>query len=256
MWRHLASNAISLLVVTLFLAGGAIVWAQGRYASEGPLAEAICLQVVPNSTMGAVARDLEEQEAVHSRAIFRMAADYTDRAGDLKAGSFLIEPGASMAEILDIVTIGGRSTCGTEVIYRIGVNQLSVQVRELDPATNAFVTRATFTPAEDALPGPYESAKDNPDTRFRIAVAEGATSWQIVNALGDIDVLEGEAATIPPEGALAPRSYEIVAGEGREALLLEMARAQEATLAEAWAARAAGLPYATETEALIMASII
>ncbi|MEM6277704.1 MAG: endolytic transglycosylase MltG [Pseudomonadota bacterium] len=256
MWRHLASNTLSLLAVILFLAGGVVLWAQGQYRAAGPLDQAICYQVASGSSMGRVARELAAEEAVSSRALFRMAADYTDRASDLKAGSFLIEPGASMEEILGQITTAGASTCGTEVIYRVGVNRLSVLVRELDPATNSFEAQANFAPAEEDAPASYTEAKANQDTRFRIAVAEGATSWQIVTSLRDIDILSGAVADIPPEGALAPNSYEVSVGDGRDALVARMISEQEQVLAEAWANREDGLPYANEAEALIMASII
>ncbi|MEM9351074.1 MAG: endolytic transglycosylase MltG [Pseudomonadota bacterium] len=256
MWRHIASNALSLFVVGLFLLGGLILWGISRYEAEGPLARAICLQVLPGSTMTRVADDLVAEGAIDSRGIFRIAADYTERASDLKAGSFLIPEQSSMAEILDLVTASGQSTCGTEVIYRVGVNRLSAQVRELDPELNRFVERAVFTPAEEAAPEAYEGAKADTDTRYRIAVAEGATSWQIVTSLRDIDVLSGAVSEIPPEGALAPDSYEVRPGSSREELVAQMAAAQEARLATAWQNRVDDLPYDTPAEALIMASII
>ena len=41
--------------------------------------------------------------------------------------------GASMQEIVDSVTRGGASTCGTEIVYRVGVTSIEARVRELDP---------------------------------------------------------------------------------------------------------------------------
>ena len=256
MWRHIASNALSLFVVVLFLAGGVILWGVNQYESEGPLARAICLKVAPGSNMTRVANQLVDEGAISSRAIFRMGADYTDKAGQLKAGSFLINEKASMEQIVDTVTASGQSTCGTEVVYRVGVNRLSVQVRELDPEVNRFVERAVFNPAEDEAPEAYANAKEGADTRFRIAIAEGVTSWQIVTSLRDIDVLSGAVPEIPPEGALAPDSYEVSPRDERGALVAQMAEAQEARLSTAWENRRDGLPYETAAEALIMASII
>ncbi|MEL6701928.1 MAG: endolytic transglycosylase MltG, partial [Pseudomonadota bacterium] len=194
--------------------------------------------------------------AISSRAIFRMGADYTDKARLLKAGSFLIPEGASMEQIIDDVTASGQSTCGTEVVYRVGVNRTSAQVRELDPETNRFVERAEFDPGSEEAPEAYVRAKETADTRFRIAVAEGATSWQIVTALRDLDVLVGAVSEVPPEGALAPDSYEVRPGTERGTVIAQMLSAQERRLAEAWEARVEGLPYDNAAEALIMASII
>ncbi len=256
MWRHIASNAVTFLVVALFLLGGVILWGQSEYTAEGPLEQAICLQVKPGSTMRRVSNDLAEQGAVSSGAIFRMGADYEDKTGQLKAGSFLVQPGASMASIVETVTKGGASTCGTEVVYRIGVNRVSVQVRELDPATSRFVERAEFTPGADEVPEIYAQKKAQSDTRFRVALAEGVTSWQVVEAMKSMDVLEGAAGDVPPEGSLAPDSYEVRPGDDRASVLARMAEAQVARLAEAWEARDPDLPIKSPEELLTLASIV
>lgn len=256
MWRHIASNALSFLVVLVFLFGGVLIWAQNSYVSEGPLDRAICVQVERGTTFRRVSETLAEDGAVASAAMLRIGADYAGKTSELKAGSFLVPEGASMEQIVDIVTRGGASTCGTEVVYRVSINRATVQVRELDPETGRFVEVAEFNPAEDAVPDAYARVKAEADTRYRVALAEGVTSWQIVQELGQIDILEGEIDEIPAEGSLAPDSYEIAPGANRSELLARMASAQERILAEAWANRQDGLPLQTPEEALILASII
>jgi UPF0755 protein len=256
MWRHIASNAVTFLILGLFLLGGVILWGRGQYDAPGPLAEAICLQVERGSNMRAVGDNLAGQDAVTSAMVFRLGAEYEEKTQALKAGSFLIQPEASMKEIVDTVTRGGASTCGTEVVYRIGINQISTQVRELDPATSSYVERAEFTPGVDEAPEIYAQTTANADTRYRIAVAEGVTSWQIVEALKSIDLLEGTVAAVPAEGTLAPDSYEATKGQDRNTILALMQAVQEQRLAEAWEARDPGLPIETPQEMLILASII
>ncbi|WP_299739283.1 endolytic transglycosylase MltG [uncultured Roseobacter sp.] len=256
MWRHIASNAVTMLIVLLFLMGGVILWGKGQYDAAGPLEQAICLQVPSGTNMRRVSVDLEEQGAVSSSTIFRMGADYSEKTSQLKAGSYLVDPGASMAQIVDIVTRGGASTCGTEVVYRIGVSRLGVQVRELDPETNRFAERASFNPAEEDTPEIYAEKKAQADTRFRIALAEGVTSWQVVESLKSMDVLEGSVAELPPEGSLAPDSYEVRPGDDRAAIVERMQSAQELRVAEAWQNRDEGLPVQTPEELLVLASII
>jgi UPF0755 protein len=257
MWRHIASNALTLLIVVTFLVGGVILWGERQYTSEGPLAQQICLRVAPGSSMTGVSQDLEAQGAISSGTIFRLGAEYSKKSGQLKAGSFLVPEGATMAEITDIVTRGGASTCGTEVVYRIGVRASEVLVRELDPASGRYVEAASFDPkGEGAVPAEYTKVRAEADTRFRIAVAEGVTSWQIVDALGAVDVLDGKVVERPAEGSLAPDSYEVRAGDTRQSVLDRMAEKQALVLAAAWESREEGLPYATPEEALTMASII
>lgn len=256
MWRHVAANAITFLVVALFLTGGLIIWGKSQYDGPGPLAQAVCVEVASGGTMRGVSQNLADQGAVSSAAIFRIGAEYEEKSGQLKAGSFLIEPEASMQEIVDVITRGGASTCGTEIVYRIGVNRLSVQVRELDPQTNRFEELVQFTPDTDEMPVAYTQTRDKADVRFRVAVAEGVTSWQVVNALSGMDILEGTIVDTPAEGSLAPDSYQVRKGDDRAALLARMQAAQETLLAAAWEARAQDLPVASPEELLILASIV
>ncbi len=255
MWRSIASNAITLLIVAVFLLGAVVIWGQRQYTSEGPLAGAICVRVAPGSNMQRVSADLESQGAVSSGSLFRIGADYSEKSNQLKAGSFLVPAGASMEEITDIVTRGGASTCGTEVVFRIGVTRSGVQVRELDPQTNRFVEVAAFNPAEEDAPAAYREVRDQSDTRYRIAVAEGVTSWQIVDALSNIDLLSGDV-DLPAEGALAPDSYEVREGDTRASVIARMTAAQANLVAAAWEGRAEGLPLKSQEELLILASII
>lgn len=261
MWRHIASNALTLFVLVLFLAGGALVWGKAQFSAEGPLSEAICLRVPSGGTMSKVSRDLEAQSAISSGAIFRIGADYTDKTAQLKAGSFLVPSGASMEQIIDLVTRGGASTCGTEIVYRIGISRVQVQVRKLDPATDKFVEVASFQPGEageegDTVPEAYTKHRGEADTRYRIALAEGATSWQIVEALKQADFLTEAPDALPAEGSLAPDSYEVRPDDKITDLIVKMEEKQAARLEAAWESKAADLPYATKEEALIMASIV
>ena len=256
MWRHIASNTLTFLIVALFLLVGAVTLTAKQFTAEGPLEEAFCLQVKPGSNMRGLAAELEEREAVTSAAIFRMGADYADKSGQLKAGSFRVPEQASMEEIVDIVTRGGRNTCGTEVIYRVGVNRTLVDVRELDPATNRYVEIVSFDAEDIEVPAEYADVRSDGDTTYQVVVAEGVTSWQIAYALGEIDVLQADVTEAPPEGSLAPRSYELREGEAVSSVLGRMTAAQQEVLAEAWEGRADGLPIETPEEALILASIV
>ncbi len=255
MRRSLASNALTALVLLIFLATGVLMWALRQYSDAGPLEQAICLQVPLGTNMGRVSENLLDQGAISSSAIFRIGVDYADKTTALKAGSYLVPEQASMSEIADIVTRGGASTCGTEVVYRIGVNRVQAQVRELDPTTQRFDTVAEFDPISEEDPADYLRVLDEQDTRYRVAVAEGVTSWQVVEGLKSVDVLDGNVE-IPAEGSLAPDSYEISKGDSRVEVLSRMEDAQTALLTAAWVGRDDDLPLNSPEEALILASII
>ncbi len=200
MWRNIASNALTAFVVVLFLLGGLMTLLKSQYYSPGPLVQAICLKVEVGSSMSKVAIKLGEGGAVSSKRLFHIGVDYTGKAGDLKAGNFLIPVGASMAQIADQITTNGRNTCGTEVIYRVGVTRTNILVRELNPISNSYLEVMRFSPNEDAIPEAYLKLIMQDDTRIRIAVAEGATSWQVVEALKAIDFLKGDILEVPSEG--------------------------------------------------------
>ncbi|TCL09181.1 UPF0755 protein [Shimia isoporae] len=255
MWRHIASNAVTMLIVALFLLGGVILVGQTTYRAEGPLTDAMCLRVQPGSNMGRVSEDLEQAGAIANGALFRIGADYQDKTSQLKAGSFLVPENASMEQIVDIVTRGGASTCGTEVVYRIGVTRKQVQVRELDPSTGRFVEVAEFNPAEDETPEAFDKVRAEADTRYRIALAEGVTSWQVMDALNGIELLSGEIEQ-PAEGTLAPDSYEVSEGDTRASVIARMEAAQDVLLNAAWEARSPEVPLNSPEELLILASII
>ncbi len=256
MWRHVASNALTLFIVALVVIVGLVAWGRTAYHAAGPLEQAMCLRIQSGATLRRVSDELARRGAVSNPSVLRIGADYSGLADKVKAGSFLVPAHASMAQIVDIVTRGGASTCGTEVVLRIGVSQVRMRVRELDPATRKFVNVAEFDPQKDAPAPRYEKAVGAPDTRYRVAIAEGTTVWQVVEALKAAGFLSGDVARLPPEGMLAPDSYEVTAGSSRAALLDRMQQAQKARLRKAWAHRAEGLPFETPREALVLASLV
>jgi UPF0755 protein len=256
MWKNIASNFLTVAILIMIAAGGAIAWGKNQYTGPGPLVDAICFRVERGTTFRTAAENLLAEGAISSGYIFRVGADYEDKTAQLKAGSFLIEPNSSMREIADVITSSGQSTCGTEVNFRIGIAGADIVVRELDPATNSYHELVKFDSASADVPAEYSDRANKPDTRFRITLAEGATSWLIVDALKRAEFLAGDVETVPPEGMLAPDSYEVTRGVLRAELLAEMQRRQQATLDELWPGRDEGLPYDTPEEALIMASIV
>ncbi|WP_226550429.1 endolytic transglycosylase MltG [Celeribacter naphthalenivorans] len=263
MWRSIASNALTLFIVALVALAGAVAWGKREFVAQGPLDQAICLRVPSGSTMRRVSENLADQGAISSPHIFRIGAEYSEKSQDLKAGSFLVEEGASMVEIIDQITRGGASTCGTEVVYRIGVNRAEIQVRELDPQTGSYVETAEFEPIAESdevqeVPAEYTKVRAETDTRYRVLVAEGTTVWRVVESLKAADFMTGsvEADEMPAEGMLAPDSYDVREGSDVDDLIARMEAAQQQRIDTVWATRVEGLPLETPEEMLIMASII
>lgn len=255
-WRHIASNFLTLLIVILVAVAAAVAWAKHQYVAQGPSAVAACVKVAPGASLSAVSEQLAAQGVVSNAYIFRAGADYAGKSRDLKFGSYLMPAGASMADVVAAITAGGPSTCGTEIIFRVGVRENTVVLRDTDAQTGQMAEAAKYNPATEPAPEAITSAEAKSDIRLRLTLAEGVTSWQVVEGLKQAGFLSGEVAKIPDEGSLAPDTYDVQKGADRGTLLAEMARRQANFLAQAWEARETGLPYQTPEEALIMASII
>jgi UPF0755 protein len=257
MWKHVAANGLSFLILLAIAFAGVVGWGQRQWVADGPLEQAIFFEVPRGASLRAVSEDLAEAGAVSSAMIFRLGTEYADRAGDLRFGSYEIPAGASMDTVLEIATAGGPSSfryAATYVLRIDGTGEL--RLRERVPGSGEIVELATFS-YEDGLPEIYSDLVEREQiTVYRVAIPEGLTSWQIVQGLNRADFLSGEVADIPAEGALAPDTYEVRRGEDRNDILARMQAAQEAILAEVWAQRVDGLPISTPEEALILASII
>lgn len=256
MWKHIAANVLTLSVVVIVVVAGVVQIGKSRWSEVGPLEEATFFEVARGATMAKVADDLAEAGIVTSASLFRIGTDYGGRAGDLKFGTYEIPARASMPDVLDILTAGGASVFPYSVTHLIRQQEPEVRVRERVPGQEELVEIATYAPGE-AVPEAFADllAREVPIT-WRVSVAPGLTSWEVIEGLKAVDFLSGEDVPVPPEGTLAPDTYDVARGSERAELVARMREAQERILADAWASRAPGIEVDTPEEALILASII
>ena len=92
--------------------------------------------------------------------------------------------------------------------------------------------------------------------QHKLTAAEGLTSDMIAKLVADDADLTGEAGASPAEGTLLPETYLFTHGTTRAELLERMKDAATKFLAAQWGGRAAGLPFQTPTEAVVLASIV
>ena len=90
----------------------------------------------------------------------------------------------------------------------------------------------------------------------RLTVAEGLTTAQVLEEIGQADGLEGSITEPPPEGAILPETYNFAYGDSREEMLARMRKAMDDLLAAMWKDRAPDLPLRTPEDALVLASIV
>jgi UPF0755 protein len=90
----------------------------------------------------------------------------------------------------------------------------------------------------------------------KVTLAEGLTSFQIVEKLMAHPELHGAITEIPPEGSLLPDTYRFGRNDTRQDIVERMQAAQAKFLAKVWQTRDEGVVVTTPEEALILASIV
>src|SRR5262245_24420593 len=90
----------------------------------------------------------------------------------------------------------------------------------------------------------------------KVTLAEGLTSYQVVQRLMAHPELRGEIAEIPPEGSLLPDTYKFGSNDTRQDIIERMRAAQAKFLAKVWPTRDPDIVVTTPEEALILASIV
>ena len=256
MWNSLASNALTLIIAALVLISGVIGWAQREYTISGRFERPACIQVSYGESVQSVSNKLQDRELISNPLIFRLGTKYTGKSSQLKAGAFLIPALSSMESVVDIITRGGKNTCGKEILLQIGISSQKLILRDLNPDSGRYFKILSFNPKLDSDPLRYISARLESDVRYRIVVAEGVTSWHLINSLKSINFLINDIKDVPPEGSLLPTSYEVNEGGSASKFLERMKTEQSNALQEAWKTRAAGTPLKNPAQALILASII
>ena len=90
----------------------------------------------------------------------------------------------------------------------------------------------------------------------KVTLAEGLTSYQIVQKLMAQSELHGEIAQVPPEGSLLPDTYRYGRNDTRQDIIERMQAAHAKFLAKVWETRDEGIVVTSPEEAVILASIV
>ena len=91
---------------------------------------------------------------------------------------------------------------------------------------------------------------------YKVTIPEGWTTQMAVARIAENEVLTGEVAAVPVEGAIMPETYVFRRGLTRQKILDDMQAAQTKMLDEAWKARAVNDVLKTKEEAVVLASIV
>ena len=84
MFRSLASNTLTALILGFFLVGALGVWGKLQFVTDGPLQSAICFKVASGSTLRTVAKNLVKDRAISSDLFFECLWSPVVYRGELK----------------------------------------------------------------------------------------------------------------------------------------------------------------------------
>jgi UPF0755 protein len=208
---------IFLTILSFAGAGGGLWWYAHRPIPLG--AQSVDLVIPSGSSMRAAARLAAGSMPVYPDALVLLAR-ISGRDTRIKAGSYEIEGGTTPLDLID------------------------------------KLTRGDVTQQELTIPEGWSFRQ------FRAALDGHAAIGHATRGLSDAQVLEQVVQAEPggltrhPEGLFFPDTYLFAKGSTDLAVLRRAYRAMNRHLGGEWQRRAAGVPYTTPYEALIMASIV
>ena len=170
-----------------------------------------------------------------------------DQAGPLATERVLpIGAGAGLTTIAEALEESG--IISSRWVFRVAVtvfgNQGNLQAGEY------------LIPAEASMREIMDLMVEGDTVVYAVSIPEGLTSEQIVARLLANEILTGDIADIPGEGALLPETYQFSRGDSRQSILDRMIRDRDRAVADIWNRRAKGLPIASPAELVILASIV
>jgi UPF0755 protein len=175
MVRHIASNALTLLIIGLFCVGGVIAWGQTQYEKPGIKAQDVVFEVSAGERLGTVSERLEEDGIISDATIFRIAARYSGNEQALKFGEYKIEPYASMKDVLDLLTSG--KALNYQVTLPEGLTSFEIVARLMDePLLTGEI--GEIPPEGSLAPNTYSFSKG--DSRQSVVLRMTRAQHQII----------------------------------------------------------------------------
>lgn len=182
------------------------------------IGEAQDLNVARGSTFGQVMRELSARGVLKHPLLLQVYARISNRGHRIQAGEYLLGPGTSPLDLLDVLEQGHVRTHAITLVEGWTLAQMRAQI-----------------------------AKDN----FLQKSINVVGSGELLVTLG-IDSAPGRN----PEGLFFPDTYVFSGATSDRDVLRQAYRRMEKILDAEWQQRAPDLPYKNSYEALIMASIV
>ena len=170
---------LTLLVLSIAAAAVAYGWMQwqGWHSEPLPLEESVVIQVQPGTALSQLAERLAANGIIESATDLKILARLEDSAARIKAGEYRIEPGTTLAGLLDELVGGDVLLHSLTIIEGMTFRQLQAVVNahpalaheldELDGAgVMAAIGREGLHPEGRFLPETYHFPRGMTDTEF------------------------------------------------------------------------------------------
>ena len=182
--------------------------------------------------------------------VFFWVKSQFDQPGPLATSTvFVIPKGEGVSAIAERLerdgVIDDRRVFMTSILYFMYLKgQGSLKAGEYEFGKNASMRQVLDTLVEGK------------SIEHKVTLAEGLTSYQIVQKLMAQSELHGEITEIPPEGSLLPDTYRFGRNDTRQDIIERMQAAHKKFLAKVWETRDPEIVVTTPEEAVILASIV
>ncbi len=253
--RVLVGSLVGFAVLTACLTAIFILFAWQNFESGGPLRQSIFFDVSRGENIGSVAASLKQSGAISSELVFLFGAAWKRLDSRLMYGTYELAAGSSMADILDLLTTPQASAYRNVVVLRASAREARFEFWINQPGGKRELLAEVM--AGETWPSEISSTlKNSESVAYRVTIAEGLTSWQVVQALQSAFFLEFDVVSTPAEGSLAPQTYAVQPDSKASDVLASMQEAQTEILETEWLARSQAAPVKSRQDALILASII
>lgn len=102
----LLNGLLTLLVLGILVAGGAVYYGITQFYADGPKSEETAFMVEKGSGLSTIANRLEEQGFIDNSMVFRAGVWARARDAKVLPGQYMVPAKASMADILTLITSG------------------------------------------------------------------------------------------------------------------------------------------------------
>jgi UPF0755 protein len=212
-----------ILVVVGVGGGGTLVWGYYSFAKAGKLPANTDIVVPKGARFDEIVEVLVAAKVIENRFVFTWGTRLLGQQGRLRSGDFCFPRAVSAQDAAQILVDGAP------VVRR--------QARGNRPAE-----------------GPAERCRGQ--VLYQFTIAEGLTTYQVLERLARVPLLEGAITEKPGEGELLPDTYTYTRGESRDQIVRRMKQLMDDALALAWSNRRPDLPLKDKRELLILASIV